>query len=203
MHPGSLPAGRPATSTHFFAKPPIEQIRYAAAADRQNNGPVCCLMDHQPGSPYWVAQTLPDAACLVCTGGMRSTDIAAGNRRTRIGRHVAPQLRAWLQDCSRIHAHLCSIVRLYSQPDRAGGAGLEGDCYTQRLAAGDPSVLHDALGVAADHILALRAEIGAWMDDVQPTDDQPGSPGKLQTMVDRAAVGRSLFCDRDAKIDVA
>jgi hypothetical protein len=124
------------------------------------------------------------------------------NRRTRIDANVRPQIREWLVATTRVHAGLCSLVRLYGQPQRAGGAGLAGDCYVDRLAAGDPSLLYDALGVAGDQITDLRDQIAAWMDAAPPTDAVPGSPGKMQAMMDRAAIGRSLFIDGDAGIDI-
>jgi hypothetical protein len=124
------------------------------------------------------------------------------NRRTRIDPSVDPQLRAWLHATTRIHAGLCALVRLYGQPHRAGGAGVAGDCYADRLAAGDPSLLFDALGVAADQITDLRDQIGAWMDSAPSTTAPPGSPGKVQAMVDRAALGHSLFIAGDAASNV-
>lgn len=124
------------------------------------------------------------------------------NRRTRIDGSVSPQMRSWLHATARIHAGLCSLVRLYGQPHRAGGAGVAGDCYAERLAAGDPSLLHDTLGVAADQIADLRTQISIWMDSAPPCPHPPGSADKVQAMVDRAALGHSLFIAGDAVTDV-
>lgn len=120
---------------------------------------------------------------------------------------VSPQMRRWLTGVTRIHASLCHAVRLLGQPEkageRAGGEGIHGDLYAQRVAAGDPSILSDFLAVAADGIAELRREVEAVMADAEPTDHRPGTTGKVDVMSERAASGRSLFIDGDAGIDVS
>lgn len=124
---------------------------------------------------------------------------AAANRRCRIAAEVDPQLRGWLQRTAQIHAGLTGVVRVYGRPHRVGGTSNHGDAYAERAAAGDPSLLCDALGNARDACDELRREVLAHMDSAAPTHHPPGTTGKVEAMVDRAAKGMSLFVARDAK----
>ena len=129
------------------------------------------------------------------------------NRRTRLDPDVDPQLRAWLTETTRIHSGLCYVVRLLGRPkeaaQRAGGQTAGGRDYAERVQAGDPSILHDALALALDQTTDLMAKVQAHMDDAPPTDHPPGSPGKVQAMVTRSDQGRSLFIPGDRQIDVS
>lgn len=120
---------------------------------------------------------------------------------------VDPQMRRWLVKVTQIHSGLCHAVRLLGQPEkageRAGGEGIHGDLYAQRIIAGDPSLLYDFLSVAADGIDELRRDVEAVMESTEPTSHQPGSKGKVGVMVERAAAGKSLFNQRDVGIDVS
>lgn len=121
------------------------------------------------------------------------------NRRSRIAAEVDPRLRGWLQRTAVIHAGLTAVVRLYATPTKAGGQSNEGDVYASRAAAGDPSLLADALGTARDRADQLRAEVLEVMDSAPPTPHPPGTTGKVDAMVERAAKGLSLFVRGDAK----
>jgi len=127
--------------------------------------------------------------------------------RTRLSPKVGQPLRGWLVQAAQAHAVLLGAVRLLGQPEkaaeRAGGQSNAGDVYAARVAAGDPSVLHDALVAAADIIETIRRDVAAHMDDVEPTSAAPGSVQKLAVLAARAAGGRSLFCDADSPTDVS
>lgn len=74
----------------------------------------------------------------------------------------------------------------------------EGNLHVQRAAAGDPTLLHDSLGVAIDELTEIRREVIAVMDAAEPTRAKPGSYAKVEEMRRRAEVGQSIFIDEDA-----
>lgn len=106
-------------------------------------------------------------------------------------------MRGWLHRVVHVHAHLLTIVRLYGRPERAGGQSLQGETYAARAARGDRTLLQDCLTVAIDELTLIRVEVEAAIDDVTPTDAEPGSAEKVQEMARRAERGESLFSDRD------
>jgi hypothetical protein len=119
-------------------------------------------------------------------------------RRVRFAPSTDPQLRAWLSRAARCHAHLCGVVRVYANPGKAGGASLLGDDFAGRIAAGDRTLLFDALGFCGDEIAALRGEICRVMDSAPPTPHPPGSREKVEVMMRRLELGYSLFQPGDA-----
>lgn len=121
------------------------------------------------------------------------------NRRVRFAPSTDPQLRGWLTRAARCHAHLCGVVRLFSNPHKAGGRSRLGDEFAARIAAGDRSFLYDALGFCRDEIDGLREQIAAVMDSAPPTPHPPGTPGKLAEMMRRLETGYSLFVPGDAR----
>jgi hypothetical protein len=120
------------------------------------------------------------------------------NRRVRFAPSTDPKLRGWLTRASRCHAHLCGVVRLYSNPKKAGGQSLLGEDFASRIAAGDRSLLYDALGYCRDEIDELREQISVVMDSAPPTRHPPGSPEKVDEMMRRLERGFSLFVPDDA-----
>jgi hypothetical protein len=94
---------------------------------------------------------------------------------------------------------LCAIVRLYGSPARAGGQSLQGDTYAARAAAGDRTLLHEALTLAVDELTAIREEVEAQMAAAPPTAAPPGSKTKVDEMAARAERGDALFIDGDSK----
>lgn len=98
---------------------------------------------------------------------------------------------------TRCHAHLCAIVRLFGDPARAA-RGSNNSIYHARAAAGDPSLLHDALCVTIDELIEIRSEIQEHMDGALPTAARPGSKDKVEELRRRAERGDSLFVDGDA-----
>ena len=121
------------------------------------------------------------------------------NRRVRFAPSTDPQLRTWLTRAARCHAHLCGVVRLYSNPAKAGGQSLLGEDFASRIAMGDRSLLYDALGFCRDELDDLRGQIECVMDAAPPTPHPPGSPGKVDEMMRRLERGDSLFVAGDAR----
>ena len=74
----------------------------------------------------------------------------------------------------------------------------EGNLHVQRAAAGDPTLLHDSLGVAIDELTEIRREVIAVMDAAEPTRAKPGSYAKVEEMRRRAESGQSIFINDDA-----
>lgn len=124
------------------------------------------------------------------------------NRWHRLAADTDPRLRGWLHRTARMHAMLTRCVRLYANPSTAGGASNEGESFAARAAAGDPSILHDALGNVVADATELRDEVGRVMDDVPATPHAPGTPGKLDALAARYAAGVSLFAPGDAATDL-
>jgi hypothetical protein len=89
---------------------------------------------------------------------------------------------------------------LYGNPSKAGGQSNEGEAYAARAARGDRSLLFDCLTVTRDEIDDIRSEVAAAMDAAPPTSAPPGSPGKVEAMVERYARGDSLFIQGDAAL---
>lgn len=123
---------------------------------------------------------------------------AEKNRRTRLDKDLPPELVPWLHRTTRVHAHLMGIVRLYGNPEKAGGQSLEGEAYAARVRRGDRTILYECLTVARDELDAIREEIGRVMDAAPPTEHPPGSPGKVEVMRERMHRGESIFINDDA-----
>jgi len=138
--------------------------------------------------------TAPDTPIPVPSGK------ADKNRRTRLDKGLPPELREWLTRATRIHAHICYIVRLFGNPSQAGGQSNAGDTYEARAARGDRTLLYDALTYCGDEMEMLRAEIEAAMEAAPPTDAEPGSREKVAVMLARAEAGHSIFIPGDAGI---
>lgn len=118
-------------------------------------------------------------------------------RRTRLRPGTCPRLAGWLHRVARVHAHLCAIVRLYGNPNRAGGQSLQGETYAARAARGDRTLLYDAVGLSIDELTEIRNEIQAVLDAAEPTAAGPGTADKVAEMARRAERGESLFVDGD------
>lgn len=120
-------------------------------------------------------------------------------RRTRLRLGLCQRLAQWLRRTARVHAHLCAIVRLYGSPTRAGGQSLQGDTYAARAAAGDRTLLHEALTLSIDELTAIREELEAEMAAAPPTAAPPGSKAKVDEMALRVERGDALFIEGDSK----
>lgn len=124
------------------------------------------------------------------------------NRRTRLDRNLDPELKGWLHRVARTHAGLCATVRRFGDPRKAGGAGLVGDDYRQRLERGDRSILADSVALAIDELAGVRDEILDRMDQAPATSANPGSLAKIRAMTRRAERGESLFIRGDRGVPV-
>lgn len=118
-------------------------------------------------------------------------------RRTRIVAGTCPRLKGWLHRSARVHAHLCAIIRLYGNPDKAGGQSNQGETYAARAARGDRTLLYDAIGLSIDELVEIRNDIQAAIDAAVPTAAGPGTADKVSEMARRAERGESLFVDGD------
>lgn len=88
-------------------------------------------------------------------------------------------------------------MRLYGDPERAA-RNANSSIYHSRAAAGDPTILHDAICVTIDELVEIRDEIQAHMDAAPPTTATPGTKDKIEELARRAERGESLFVDGDA-----
>ena len=125
----------------------------------------------------------------------------ASSRRTRIRKSCSPQLRKWLHRVTRAHAALCYVVRVYGDPKKAGVLNSANDIHVERAAKGDPTLLHDALGLAIEELESIKSEVCKEMDDSLSTKSQPGSLQKIETMRKRASEGKSIFIDGDSTLE--
>lgn len=123
------------------------------------------------------------------------TEPTPTNRRSRFERKVPPRLRDWLIRATRIHAHICAVVRLYARP---GDADPDGDSYQSRAARCDQTLLFDAMRMAGDESHAIADEIYRHMEPTG-TVALPGTADKVAVMRQRALRGESLFSDRDRR----
>ena len=117
-------------------------------------------------------------------------------RRTRFEANLEPKIRGWLIRATRLHAHLCSVVRVYARPGRVSRTG---DSYASRAARGDQTLLFDCMRLVADEGHAIADEILAEMDAAKPTAALPGTKDKVEEMRRRALRGESLFSPRDKR----
>lgn len=147
---------------------------------------------------FFVAGQKPKAAPCPLPGA-KPKKSSEPNRKTRLQKSVSPTLRDWLMRTTRVHAHLCSIVRLYGRPERAGGQSNEGEAYAARAARGDPTLLEDAYSHSIEELVELREEVRRVIYEAQPTAALPGSRAKVEELARRARAGKSLFFDKDAK----
>lgn len=122
------------------------------------------------------------------------------NRRTRLSRELSTTVRDWLIRTTRVHAHLCYMVRLFGRPETAGGQSLDGEAYAARAARGDRTLLYDAFTFSIDELTTLRNEVAKEMDAAEPTAARPGTPEKVAALSLRVDRGQSLFIEKDAPL---
>lgn len=103
-------------------------------------------------------------------------------------------MHAWLIRTTRVHAHLCYIVRAFGQ----GNDAAKGDSVEARAGRYDPSLLYDCWTHSINELEQLRNELSAEMEP-QATPHAPGTPGKIADLRRRAAACMSLFGAGDAK----
>jgi hypothetical protein len=119
--------------------------------------------------------------------------------KSPIRKSVPVKVRDWLIRLTRIHAHARYTVRLFAQPETAGGQSLEGETYAARAARCDQTLIHDASMLIRDEADSIIAEVQAAMDAASPTTAMPGTRAKVLEMEARAARGQSIFIDSDAR----
>lgn len=121
----------------------------------------------------------------------------AVRRRTRLAAGLPPRLSRWLRRVTRVHAHLCNVVRLYGA---ARANVIAGDQWRARALAGDRTILLDAIGFAAGELEAVRLQIETDMEDAAPVAAAPGSPEKVAALALRVERFQSLFVAGDTDI---
>ena len=134
----------------------------------------------------------------------RDAPVIPGNaegRRTRLSAAIPAQVAGWLRRVVHVHAQLCHTVGLYGDSRRAGGSGLEGDCYAARAQAGDSSILDDTLSRAIEELTAIRDEVWQHMEEVPPSSCRPGTAEKIAELQRRCGEGKSLHHPADVRID--
>ncbi len=151
-------------------------------------------MESQKSSPNDRAPLLPPKASL------------DKNRRTRLaprkGKGVEPlppKIHSWLIRTTRIHAHLCYVVRCFGRPQ----ADTRGDTVEARAERRDRTLLYDCWAHAIGELWQLQAELSEEMEPGESTEHAPGSPQKLEILAARASRLESLFAEHDAQIDPA
>ena len=74
------------------------------------------------------------------------------------------------------------------------------DIHIERAIKGDPTLLHDALGLAIEELESIKKEVCTDMDDALATKALPGSLQKIETMRRRAGEGKSIFIEGDGDL---
>lgn len=88
-------------------------------------------------------------------------------------------------------------MRLYGNPERAGGQSLQGNAYAARAASGDRTLLHEALTSSIDELIAIRELVEKVMASGTPTPAAPGTKDKVEEMRLRVERGENLFVEGD------
>lgn len=130
-------------------------------------------------------------------------DRGPGNRRTRLAprksranaRRPPPKIHAWLIRTTRVHAHLCYIVRAFGQ----GHTTDVGETVEARASRFDRTLLYDCWTHSINELEQLRQELGVEMEPVA-TSHPPGTPEKVNELERRAARLQNLFRDGDAPL---
>jgi hypothetical protein len=133
-----------------------------------------------------------------CGLGAGGSVEAVSNRRTRLSPRIGKRLAGWLRRVSRVHAHLCNVIRLYGRERKSASGTNE---WRARALAGDQTILADALIVAVTELSEIQASIDAAMANTPATAAPPGSPEKVAVMAARVAGGFALFIDGDKSTD--
>ena len=107
---------------------------------------------------------------------------------------MPPKIHSWLIRTTRVHAHLCYIVRVFGQPQ----ANSKGDTIEARAARRDKTLLLDCWTYAQSELDQLRQEVSAEMEP-PATKTAPGSAERIVELARRAERGQNLFTDGDAR----
>lgn len=120
------------------------------------------------------------------------------NRRTRLSPRIGKRLAGWLRRVSRVHAHLCNVIRLYGRERKSASGTNE---WRARALAGDQTILADALIVAVAELTEIQTSIDRAMHATPATDAAPGTPAKVEVLAQRVAQGFALFIHGDKSTD--
>lgn len=120
------------------------------------------------------------------------------DKRYRWPDDLCPKIRKWLTRVQRVQAHMRAQLLIYSTGRDVGGCSMGNDNYKRRAAIADRTILHDALALAIDELVAVFGEVQGEMDSATPTSARPGTPEKVAEMERRAQAGYSIFIESDA-----
>ena len=121
-----------------------------------------------------------------------------GRARVRIRPHVRPEVRAVIREARAAHARITHVLRVYAEPDRAGGASLVGEAYAEAAARGDLRILRDAIVDAVTVYERIARRIDAVV--MPPTTRAlPGTSEKVEEMRRRHERDMDLHNDEDAR----
>lgn len=109
-----------------------------------------------------------------------------------MSRRLPPKIHGWLIRTTRIHAHLCYIVRAFGSP----ASTAPGDTVEARAARRDKTLLLDCWTHGIAELDQLRTELLADMEPTATTH-APGSAAKIAELQRRVAANASLFADGD------
>ena len=125
-------------------------------------------------------------------------------KRPRYRRGTPAPLRKSLTQLAMEVARARACIVLYCSPHTAGGSNQFSDAcgveYVARAARYDETILYDACTRAIDAITAIRLDVAARLEAIQPTDAQPGTPDKLQVFQSRVSSGKAVFHAGDRKL---
>lgn len=121
-----------------------------------------------------------------------------GRARVRIRPHVRPEVAAVIREARAAHARITHVLRVYAQPDRAGGASLVGEAYAAAAARGDLRILRDAIVDAVQIYERIAGRIDAVVMP-PPTRAMPGTSEKVEEMRRRHERDMDLHNDNDAR----
>ena len=128
----------------------------------------------------------------------------AAAKRVRYRRNTPAPLRKSLTHMATVAARMRATIVLYCAPHSAGGSNQHsaacGTEYVARAERYDETLLYDACTYAIDELTAIRLDVTARLDAIQPTAARPGSPQKLAILQDRVTRGKAAFHDEDRKL---
>jgi hypothetical protein len=114
-------------------------------------------------------------------------------KRRRMPTTLSPSLRKFLTRLARIGARVTWCVELLYKPESGGQGEL-----VDRARAGDHTLVLDTVREIEYQASTLGDDIEVFMTPPLRCAAPPGTPGKVQAMVERQAMKQHLFREGDA-----
>lgn len=113
-------------------------------------------------------------------------------RRQRKPRTITRESQQWLRRLARVHAYLSHVVTHFGTrlPNRR-------DEFSQRMEAGDRTLLLDVAAHGIAELQAVASQIDAAMRNTPATGAEPGSPEKIEVLRQRFANEMHLWIEGD------